>query len=193
MFTAEICPCQEIEIHKCLHLENRHIIYILAGMCYFAKGFPKGCFPIVSSQHFQVNKFSRNSFWRGHVYCLKWSPFVSWEHLTLRVVCMVLVYVNINTNNLKNWDIVTLQCYVGFCCTVKWISYVCSYIPSLLELPPTSSPHPIPPGHPRAQSWAPSVTQELPPSSPFYTWPCILRSSSSKSIFMSASLFLPCK
>lgn len=59
MFTAEICPCQEIEIHKCLHLENRHIIYILAGMCYFAKGFPKGCFPIVSSQHFQVNKFSR--------------------------------------------------------------------------------------------------------------------------------------
>ena len=71
MFTAEICPCQEIEIHKYLHLENRHIIYILAGMCYFAKGFPKGCFPIVSSQHFQVNKFSRNSLWRGHVYCLK--------------------------------------------------------------------------------------------------------------------------
>jgi len=101
MFTAEVCPCQEIEIHKYLHLENRYIIYILAGMCYFAHilCFPKGCFQIVSSQHFLVKKFSRNSFWRGHVYCLKWSTLVSWAHLILRVVCMVLVYVNINTNN----------------------------------------------------------------------------------------------
>ena len=33
-----------IETHKYLHLENRHIIYILAGMCYFVKGFPKECF-----------------------------------------------------------------------------------------------------------------------------------------------------
>ena len=51
MFTAEVCPCQEIEIHKYLHLENRYIIYILAGMCYFAHIISVDCSSYVLGEH----------------------------------------------------------------------------------------------------------------------------------------------
>ena len=36
---------------------------------------------------------------------------------------------------LFNWGIVILQYCVSFCCTMKWISYMYTYIPSLLSLP----------------------------------------------------------
>ena len=35
-----------------------------------------------------------------------------------------------------NWAIITLQYCVHFCCQTKQTSYVCTYIPFLLELPP---------------------------------------------------------
>ena len=41
-----------------------------------------------------------------------------------------------------NWRIIALQYYIGFCHTATWIRHTYSYVPSLLNLPPTS--HPIP-------------------------------------------------
>ena len=34
------------------------------------------------------------------------------------------------------WGLVVLQRCIHFCCTTKWISYMHTYIPSLLDLPP---------------------------------------------------------
>ena len=40
------------------------------------------------------------------------------------------------------WSIISLQCWVSFCCTMKWINYMYMYIPSFLDLPPTPLSHP---------------------------------------------------
>ena len=71
-----------------------------------------------------------------------------------------------------NWGIVALQCCVSFCYTMNWISYMYTYIPSLLDLPPTPTPNPTHLGHHRAPSWAPCVIQQVPTSYLFYTWQC---------------------
>ena len=47
-----------------------------------------------------------------------------------------------------NWRIIASQWCVGFCCTTRWISYMSTYIPSLMRLPPI---HPIPPASQSSQ------------------------------------------
>ena len=61
-----------------------------------------------------------------------------------------------------------LQCrWILTCLSHQGISYMYTYISSLLDL----SPPPIPPlCHHRAPSWAPCAIKQLPTSDPFYTW-----------------------
>jgi len=39
------------------------------------------------------------------------------------------------------WSMIALLCCISSCCTMKWISYMYTYIPSLLNLTPTPIPH----------------------------------------------------
>ena len=41
-----------------------------------------------------------------------------------------------------NWSIIAFWCFVSFCCTMKWMGYMYTYIRSLLSLLP-----PLPPVH----------------------------------------------
>ena len=63
------------------------------------------------------------------------------------------------------WNRIALQCCVIFCHTMKWISCMYTYIPSLLDLP---SPHPTHLGPHRALSWASWALQRVPTSYLFY-------------------------
>ena len=50
---------------------------------------------------------------------------------------------NIHNDFIFNWRIIALHYCIGFCHTSTWISHRYTYVPSLLNLPPTS--HPFPP------------------------------------------------
>ena len=50
---------------------------------------------------------------------------------------------NIHNDFIFNWRIIALQYCIGFCHTSTWISHRYTYVPSLLNLSPTS--HPFPP------------------------------------------------
>ena len=58
-------------------------------------------------------------------------------------------------------------CCVHFCFMTKWISFMYTYIPSLLNFPST---HPIPLGQHRVPNWDSCAIQKLPTSYLFYTW-----------------------
>ena len=101
----------------------------------------------------------------------------------------------------KNQNKVALQCHVSFYCTTMWISYLCTYIASLLNFPP-HLPNPL--GHHKSRSWAPCDIQQLPTSSLFYLSVYVNATLSIHPTFsfrpvsicpfsMAASLFLPCK
>ena len=89
-----------------------------------------------------------------------------------------------------NWSVIALQCYVSFCCTTTWISYMYTYILSLLNLPPALPPPFTSLGYHRTPSWAPGVMQQLPTSHLFYTWQCVYVSAT---LSVHPVLSFPCR
>ena len=57
---------------------------------------------------------------------------------------------------------IILQCCVDFCHTSTWMSHRYTYVPSLLNLPPTSHPFPLCYVVTEYQVWAPYVIQQIP-------------------------------
>ena len=60
-----------------------------------------------------------------------------------------------------SWRIIVLQYGKSFCHTSTWISHRYTYVPSLLNLPPTSHPFPLPLGWYRTLVWIPWVIQQI--------------------------------
>ena len=69
-----------------------------------------------------------------------------------------------------NGRIISLQYCVDFCHTSTWISHRYTYVPSRLNLPPTSHPHLTPLGCCRAQVWVPWAIQQIPNGCLFCMW-----------------------
>ena len=93
--------------------------------------------------------------------CYDYRPSLSWG-LPIASASWSLL---ISRFNFFIWKIIALQAYVSFCYTT-WISYMYTYIPSLLSLSPTA--HPTLPGNHRAPSWASYVIKQLPTSYPIH-------------------------
>jgi len=49
-----------------------------------------------------------------------------------------LIYTSVSLLLSRNWRMIALQYWFDFCHTSTWISHRCTYVPSLLNLPPTS-------------------------------------------------------
>ena len=94
-------------------------------------------------------------------YLLRWLKFMSIKpvtlsnHLILYITAITPLGTRFSTNSdCQTVKLCTSPCvlsfligvkffYVSFCCTVKWISYMCTYIPTLLNFPSTLLPsHP---------------------------------------------------
>lgn len=89
--------------------------------------------------HFHIH-FSLFIFINSHIPLSTFLQFISLVINSLKTLSMSWSFTYSLT--LFNWSVIELQCCVTFWCTTMWISYVCTYILSLLSLPlPTRSPH----------------------------------------------------
>ena len=74
-----------------------------------------------------------------------------------------------------NWSLVPLQWCASFCCTVKWISFVCTYIPSVttehwVEFPVPYSRFSLVIYAIRSSLWMSIPISQFIPPSPFPPW-----------------------
>ena len=86
-------------------------------------------------------EFSRQEYWSGVPFpspgdlpdpgIKPWSPAYEGGFFTFWA-----------TREAQNLEYNCLQYCVGFYCTTKWISYMCTYVASLLDLLPSIPPHP---------------------------------------------------
>ena len=72
------------------------------------------------------------------------SFIAKYQHLCYSVIYTTLSFCSLRFKNLLLFigGIVALQYCVSFWCTMKWTSYMYTYIPSLLDLPPQHWPPP---------------------------------------------------
>lgn len=63
----------------------------------------------------------------------KWQKNTSSIHLVFQLMCFEYIFAYF----LLEYNSFTVVCS---CCTAAWSSYVCIYIPSLSNLPPTPTP-----------------------------------------------------
>ena len=70
-----------------------------------------------------------------------------------------------------HWRTIALQYCVGFCHPSAWISHRCTYVPSLLNLPPPPTPSRLS----QSPVWVPRVTGQVPSGWLFYIRGCAAR------------------
>ena len=104
------------------------------------------------------------------VWSLGWADLLEQEMAT----CSSIIFFFFNLF-IFNWRVIALQYCVGFCQTSTWISHRSTYVPSLLSLSRTSSPHPTLLGCYRAPLWVPWVIQQIPIGSLFYIRKCMFQ------------------
>ena len=94
------------------------LIYV--DIYYYILFYPKlhWCFPFLHS-------------WKQH-----------WILLSIMASALLFKSISILSLFLFYWSVIALQCCISFCCTITWNSYMYTYIPSLLSLPPFPASYP---------------------------------------------------
>ena len=137
----------------CLHI-NRGLPRCAIGKeptCQCRRPKRHGCDPWVGKIPWRRERLPTPVLWPGEFHGL-YSPWGCkesdmTERLLLHFFKMIMKYIAYFFK-IFNWSMIALQCSVRFCCTEKWITYLCTNIFSLLHLP--LIPHLTPLGHYRA-------------------------------------------